>query len=80
MGRPRIQIQSVPTLHEAPCNWPSYLLVVSGNGQVVLRSETYSTRANARRAAYALLNTMYGICEQIPYDDADFPGAAVVES
>ena len=36
-----------------PSARPHYLRLVAANGQVLAHSETYSTRANAKRAAWA---------------------------
>ena len=40
---------------------PHYLRLVAANGQVLAHSETYSTRANARRAARAWRFAMYDV-------------------
>ena len=44
-----------------PSARPHYLRLVAANGQVLAHSETYSTRANARRAARAWRFAMYDV-------------------
>ena len=44
-----------------PSARPHYLRLVAANGQVLATSETYSTRANARRAARAWRFAMYDV-------------------
>ena len=44
-----------------PSARPHYLRLVAANGQVLANSETYSTRANARRAARAWRFAMYDV-------------------
>ena len=41
-----------------PSARPHYLRLVAANGQVLAHSETYSTRANARRAVESWLDAM----------------------
>ena len=44
-----------------PSARPHYLRLVAANGQILAHSETYSTRANARRAARAWRFAMYDV-------------------
>ena len=53
-----------------PSARPHYLRLVAANGQVLAHSETYSTRANARRGAKALRFFMYDV---LALDDPDLP-------
>ena len=53
-----------------PSARPHYLRLVAANGQILAHSETYSTRANARRAAKALRFFMYDV---LALDDPDLP-------
>ena len=49
------------TTNLKPSARPHYLRLVAANGQVLAHSETYSTRANARRAARAWRFAMYDV-------------------
>ena len=53
-----------------PSARPHYLRLVAANGQVLATSETYSTCANARRAAKGLRFFMYDV---LALDDPDLP-------
>ena len=46
------------TTNLKPSARPHYLRLVAANGQVLAHSETYSTRANARRAVESWLDAM----------------------
>ena len=53
-----------------PSARPHYLRLVAANGQILAHSETYSTRANARRGAKELRFFMYDV---LALDDPDLP-------
>ena len=61
---------SDPAITPKPSARPHYLRLVAANGQVLAHSETYSTRANARRGAKALRFFMYDV---LALDDPDLP-------
>lgn len=50
-----------------PSARPHYLRLVSANGQVLAHSETYSTRANARRAVKAWTQAFAEVWDWTPY-------------
>ena len=61
---------SDPAITPKPSARPHYLRLVAANGQILAHSETYSTRANARRGAKALRFFMYDV---LALDDPDLP-------
>ena len=50
-----------------PSARPHYLRLVAANGQVLAHSETYSTRANARRAVKAWTQAFAEVWDWTPY-------------